>query len=494
MLSINGKITKKISSFVSSVVTEGKTMAYVFRKKFLTEPKQLIKLIVLIICVVFTIYQLIECVKKIVHPPASTHYNFFLNKTIKYPCLTICRRPAYKTTLFSNFGLRPSTQLNAQNAFLNFNFQNHTIQEFFDETSYRFDDLFVQYAYAGIGSHPNLTVVPSYHLMRGICYTLIPRVQSDIFSISGGYFLYLRHDTSARDIDEYGVSKAGFQMYLHDSNEILTYEDDQRDSFLEYLYLEASEEMNVVLNVQTYGKISTKDHGCITDPTYSKSKCLEYCVHRQVAETAGCTLPFLSLPDNLTFPECSDFPSVRDLITDFRIGRTQYMRNCNCPMACNITVYSTKIVNRREMDELNAPNSIISLYYSSNLVTKVNEVIGYDWNQFLSDIGGSLGFLLGLSVIGLITMVEEICHIIFRWIFTKKVKRAEEHQQEQLGKQNKDTGDVRDYGESSGCNDERAKDLGKEDHSYKNLMEYFTDYSYYEKNLVDKVHDNNNKF
>lgn len=47
------------------------------------------------------------------------------------------------------------------------------------------------------------------------------------------------------------------------------------------------------------------------------------------------------------------------------------------------------------MDELNAPNSIISLYYSSNLVTKLSEVVGYDWNQFLSDIGGSLGFLLG---------------------------------------------------------------------------------------------------
>lgn len=79
----------------------------------------------------------------------------------------------------------------------------------------------------------------------------------------------------------------------------------------------------------------------------------------------------------------------------FSSSRSAYLKNCNCLMNCNITIYSTKIVNRKEMDELNAPNSIISLYYSSNLVTKLSEVVGYDWNQFLSDIGGSLGFLLG---------------------------------------------------------------------------------------------------
>lgn len=79
----------------------------------------------------------------------------------------------------------------------------------------------------------------------------------------------------------------------------------------------------------------------------------------------------------------------------FSSSREAYVKNCNCLMNCNITIYSTKIVNRREMDELNTPNSMLTLYYSSNLVTKLSEVVGYDWNQFLSDIGGSLGFLLG---------------------------------------------------------------------------------------------------
>lgn len=43
----------------------------------------------------------------------------------------------------------------------------------------------------------------------------------------------------------------------------------------------------------------------------------------------------------------------------------------------------------------------------------MDEVIGYDWNVFLADIGGSLGFLLGLSVIGAITLVEQIVLLLF---------------------------------------------------------------------------------
>ncbi|KAJ8923288.1 hypothetical protein NQ315_001845 [Exocentrus adspersus] len=466
-------------------------MGFELRKKFLTEPKQMLKFIVLLGCVVFTVYQLAECVRKIIHPPVSTYYNFYLNDTIKYPSLTICRRPAYKTELFTNYGLRPTTAINAQNAFASFDFSNHTIQEFLEATSYSFNEVLPQYSYSGRGSNPNLTITSFHRLMSGLCHTMVPQIQSDVFSVSGGYFLYLSHNEALREIDEYGVSKSGFEIYLHDPNEILTYEDDQKDSFLEYLYLEASEDMRVVLNVQTYGRIPTKELPCETDQNYSKSKCQEHCVHLQVAKTAGCTLPWILLPENFSLPQCSDYISVRNIIADLRNSRASYLKNCNCLMNCNITIYSTKIVNRKEMDERNAPNSMISLYYSSNLVTTLSEVVGYDWNQFLSDIGGSLGFLLGLSVIGLISMIEEICQILFRWMFTKKVKQLEEDKQnEELSKDNAE----KDVKEETGTEAKVTLDCDKNMHNYKNFMEYFSDYSYYEKALVDKDHDEKNKF
>lgn len=59
------------------------------------------------------------------------------------------------------------------------------------------------------------------------------------------------------------------------------------------------------------------------------------------------------------------------------------------------------------------PESNLSLYFSSNLITVMDEVLGYDWNTFISDMGGSLGFLLGLSVIGALSLAEQIFLLLF---------------------------------------------------------------------------------
>lgn len=83
-------------------------------------------------------------------------------------------------------------------------------------------------------------------------------------------------------------------------------------------------------------------------------------------------------------------------------------------------------------------------------------------------------------------MIEEICHILFRWMFAKKNKQLEENNQnEELSKDNK--GKEAKRGEGNGSD-------SKDDHNYKNFMDYFADYSYYEKALVDKGHDKKNKF
>lgn len=82
--------------------------------------------------------------------------------------------------------------------------------------------------------------------------------------------------------------------------------------------------------------------------------------------------------------------------------------------------------------------------------------------------------------------------MLFRWMFSKKNKRLEEDKQnEELSKDNKGKDE---NGVSESKDVSKGKSFGGDDHSYKNLMGYFADYSYYEKALVDKGHDKNNKF
>lgn len=56
------------------------------------------------------------------------------------------------------------------------------------------------------------------------------------------------------------------------------------------------------------------------------------------------------------------------------------------------------------------------------MVTNIEERAGYDFSQFVADMGGSLGFLLGLSVIGLIVVLEKVLGYLFLNEFIEKYK------------------------------------------------------------------------
>lgn len=47
------------------------------------------------------------------------------------------------------------------------------------------------------------------------------------------------------------------------------------------------------------------------------------------------------------------------------------------------------------------------------MITNLEERSSYDTSNFLADMGGSLGFLLGLSVIGFIIVLEKILGYLF---------------------------------------------------------------------------------
>lgn len=93
-------------------------------------------------------------------------------------------------------------------------------------------------------------------------------------------------------------------------------------------------------------------------------------------------------------------------------NRKQFSEDCNCPKPCHQYLYLPKIIQRREGNS--PPYSLIYLSYTSNIVTTVEQVVTYDWSAFIADLGGSLGLFLGLSVIGLIEVVEMFLRLIFR--------------------------------------------------------------------------------
>lgn len=61
----------------------------------------------------------------------------------------------------------------------------------------------------------------------------------------------------------------------------------------------------------------------------------------------------------------------------------------------------------------------------------MDEIIAYDWNLFLADLGGSLGFLLGLSVLSAFGAIEQL--------FVAIIKKKSANEVESLEKEDSNT-------------------------------------------------------
>lgn len=111
--------------------------------------------------------------------------------------------------------------------------------------------------------------------------------------------------------------------------------------------------------------------------------------------------------------------------------------SCGCVEPCDSVIYSAFVVSRRQHHQSRI-GSKVYVYYTSKLVTNVEERPGYELSQFVADMGGSLGFLLGLSVIGIITVVE----LILGYLFLNKLAENYKKNKERKQKDNNNDGDL----------------------------------------------------
>ncbi|XP_050298509.1 uncharacterized protein LOC126737577 isoform X2 [Anthonomus grandis grandis] len=354
---------------------------------------------------------------------------------MSYPSVTICRRPGFKTKHFPKYGLRKNEGLLYHNVFRFFNFTRYSIKDFLNETTYTFEEVVGLLAYNGCGGELAAVTWKSFDtITQGKCFTFQPGETSDKFSISGGWWFYMLHDMTQRSEDHFGVSEYGTSVYVHHDSDILTSEGEQENNFLEHIYVEAAEDIRMQLKYQSFRRVRSKDNLCIDpeeNPEYSRSKCLELCFQYYVANQTNCTLPWLWLLPDDWLPQCSNFTQVHRLVTAFLPhNRKAVAANCSeeCPKSCHVTLYTPNIISRKQVAEEQFPHSFIAMYYSNNIVTEMMEMEGYNANAFISDIGGSLGFLLGLSVISFLAVLEAIICGIIKKIFKKKNEKLEEGQ------------------------------------------------------------------
>ncbi|KAH8392305.1 hypothetical protein KR215_005485 [Drosophila sulfurigaster] len=403
----------------------------------LRDPAKLIRYLVLFVCSIVVIVQLYECFSKLSDPPISTHSYYNVNETIEMPAITICREPPYKEDTLTNLSKGGCPHPKYATCWMNYPYDELPLEEFFMNSTFEQDQTF--YSYGLNGDPINVDIDSSLHFYMGRCYTLRPKLAMKRVSKQVGYSIVLEHNLfqSLSDVDL--ISGAGWHVFIHDKRENFTEINMKGSGRVEYVFVNIREEIEVKLQSQIFSNVETRDEACSTQDGYSDLKCGEICIWKDLTDEVNCSGPWMH---DIEQEPCNNSDSMRTLISDYRAvyeGDDDY--NCNCLQPCESRIYTTYIQSRKTFDQPE-PRTLIYIYYTTKLISMIEERPSYDTTQFIADVGGSLGFLLGLSVLGLIGILEHLmlffCGDCIKRLQQKNEKRAQAENSEDAHSQSSD--------------------------------------------------------
>ncbi|EDW04016.1 acid-sensing ion channel 4-A [Drosophila grimshawi] len=375
----------------------GELRAWVLR-----DPAKLIRYLVLFVCSIIVIVQLYECFSKLTDPPISTHSYYNVNQTIEMPAITLCREPPYRAEVLSNLSRGNCPHPRFATCWQNYPYDELPLDEFFERSTYEFNETFFSY---GLDGKENVEIDSSLHFNMGRCFTVRPLKSMNRVSKPVGYSLMMEHDMVASTSDVDYLAGVGWHIFIHDKRENFTEINMKGSGRVEYVFASINEELEIKLQTQFFSNVETRMESCSRQEGYSDLKCGEICIWQDLADEVNCSGPWM--PD-IDHEPCNNNESMRDLVLSYKLvydSVDDY--ECDCLQPCESRIYTTYIQSRKEFLQPE-PRTLLYIYYTTKLISMIEERPSYDTTQFIADVGGSLGFLLGLSVLGIIGILEHL--------------------------------------------------------------------------------------
>ncbi|CAG0893265.1 unnamed protein product [Darwinula stevensoni] len=211
--------------------------------------------------------------------------------------------------------------------------------------------------------------------------------------------LYLRMvDTDEIHIDP---DETGWKIHLHDSTDspvvdIRTYG----------FTLFPGWSKDVRIDLRDFKTLDTKRRPCNGSHEYSESKCKAACFVRKVFERANCSLPYMS--EVIPTPTCDtkeSYAAATKAAKRLLFWGEWNPQDCDCPRQC----YNSYYVPFGESVHTGGNQSRLRVYYQDLTFDDVVEEYSYTEIPLLCDIGGTLGLLLGASVLTFVEILEILC-------------------------------------------------------------------------------------
>uniref|UniRef100_T1J5J9 Uncharacterized protein n=1 Tax=Strigamia maritima TaxID=126957 RepID=T1J5J9_STRMM len=207
-------------------------------------------------------------------------------------------------------------------------------------------------------------------------YEIIWNSSNSVEPILGNEYIFFLHDDTFKHRHD-GILKAENALYNYNSN----------------FRIYAKELKN----------LNSKRNPCGT--AEEVNVCLNDCIDKQILKQITCRIP---ITINKTQEDCTNFGSILDnykKLYHLFFNITRYFEECNCKRKCNETKYTLHKDDERLSDN---GNTRLNLLYADDTHETVTEREIFTSSALFSEIGGTIGLYLGISIIALVDFFESI--------------------------------------------------------------------------------------
>ena len=151
-------------------------------------------------------------------------------------------------------------------------------------------------------------------------------------------------------------------------------------------------------------------HMTASEYSYQRARCLDICFYEKFKQKCNCSLSAKDVFENRRI--CKPFNQCYKDLLSF-----DYFKNCNdfCPLECKsviIEAKETEILEIKKMKSilLNASETsrALFLYFQELKYTEIFQIPITSVTDLVSNIGGTLGLFLGISLLSFVEFIEFI--------------------------------------------------------------------------------------
>ena len=250
---------------------------------------------------------------------------------------------------------------------------------------------------------------------------LLPKLNNDIeFQAGAGLRIILYNNSHEPKINEGVFVQPGKSTFMQIKKTLINKQP--------YPYSECSSLNKIDPELSEYIKGSYRQHDCF-----------ELCLQRMIIDKCGCY--FLQYPKLFNSKPCLNFTLISCARQEYKLqSEIGLKKKCSlsCPLECGSVLYdySASVLDfpsvayykalkgefeqrngyAPSFEEMKQGSYALSIYYTQLEYTEISELVKTNVFDLFSNVGGTLGLFLGLSILSFIEVVEILFEMAFLWI------------------------------------------------------------------------------